>query len=84
MFSCTSLLTPATVVGGNGDRETSNKKKQKQCNSFKKFTKKYNAELSKYNVSTCIRTHVSQGICIPLEVKHDLHYLEDSLIDNYL
>ena len=40
----------------------------KLCNSFKKS--KYNAELSKYNVS--IRTHVSQGICIPLEVRHDL------------
>ena len=52
----------------------------KLCNSFKKFAKKYNVELSKYNVS--IRTHVSQGICIPLEVRHDLARKEDSLIDN--
>ena len=43
----------------------------KLCNAlmFQKFAKRYNAELSKYNV--CIRTHVSEGICIPLEVKHD-------------
>ena len=43
----------------------------KLCNAlmFQKFAKRYNAELSKYNV--CIRIHVSEGICIPLEVKHD-------------
>ena len=40
----------------------------KLCNSFKTFAKKYNTELSKYNVS--IRTDVSQGLCIPL--KYDL------------
>ena len=34
-----------------------------------KLAKRYNA-VSKNNVS--ISTHVSQGICIPLEVKHDL------------
>ena len=33
----------------------------KLCNSLKKFAKRYNAELSKYNV--CIRTHVLGGIC---------------------
>ena len=32
----------------------------------------YNAELSKYNVSIRTHMHVSQGICIPLEMKHDL------------
>ena len=42
----------------------------KLCNCFKKFAMRYNAELSKYNVS--IMTPVSEGICIPLEVKHDL------------
>ena len=37
---------------------------------FQKIAKRYSAELSKYNVS--IRTHVLEGICIPLDVKHDL------------
>ena len=34
------------------------------------FSTRYSAELIKYNVS--IRTHVLEGICIPLDVKHDL------------
>ena len=42
----------------------------KLCHCFQKNLQRYNAELSKYNGS--IRTHVSQGICIPLEVKHDI------------
>ena len=40
------------------------------CRILSKNLQRHNAELSKYNIS--IRSHVSQGICIPLEVRHDL------------
>ena len=37
---------------------------------FKKFVSRYYALFSKYGVS--VRTHVHEGICIPLVVKHEL------------
>ena len=42
----------------------------KLCNIFKKFVSRHNALFSKYGVS--VRTHVHEGICIPLVVKHEL------------
>ena len=39
-------------------------------NFFKKFVSRHNALFSKYGVS--VRTHVHEGICIPLVVKHEL------------
>ena len=42
----------------------------KLCSSFIKFARRHNAEICKYRVS--IRTHVVEGICIPLDVRHDL------------
>ena len=40
---------------------------------FKKFVRRHNALFSKYGVS--VRTHVHEGICIPLVVKHELSKL---------
>ena len=40
------------------------------CKFFKKFVGRYYELFSKYGVS--VRTHVHQGICIPLVVKHEL------------
>ena len=37
---------------------------------FQKFVRRRNALFSKYGVS--VRTHVHEGICIPLVVKHEL------------
>ena len=37
---------------------------------FKKFVSRHNALFSKYGVS--VRTHVHEGICISLVVKHEL------------
>ena len=37
---------------------------------FKKFVRRHNALFSKYVVG--LRTHVHEGICIPLVVKHEL------------
>ena len=42
----------------------------KLCKYFKKFVRRYYALFSKYGVS--VRTHVHEGICIPLVVKHEL------------
>ena len=42
----------------------------KLCSSFIKFARRHSAEICKYRVS--IRTHVVEGICIPLDVRHDL------------
>ena len=42
----------------------------KLCKFFKKFVRRYYALFSKYGVS--VRTHVHEGICIPLVVKHEL------------
>ena len=42
----------------------------KLCKFFKKFVSRHNALFSKYGVS--VRTHVHEGICIPLVVKHEL------------
>ena len=42
----------------------------KLCTIFKKFVRRYYALFSKYSVS--VRTHVHEGICIPLLVKHEL------------
>ena len=42
----------------------------KLCITFKKFAKRHYALFHKYDVS--IRIHVQEGICIPLDVKHDL------------
>jgi len=42
----------------------------KLCMCFKKFAKRHAALFSKYGVS--VRRHVMEGICIPLEAKHDL------------
>ena len=38
--------------------------------SIRKFARRDSAEICKYRIS--IRTHVVEGICIPLDVKHDL------------
>ena len=38
--------------------------------TFKKFARRYNVLISKYGVS--VRTHVTEGICIPLVAKPDL------------
>ena len=40
------------------------------CSSFRKFARWHSAEICKYRVS--IRTHVVEGICIPLDLRHDL------------
>ena len=42
----------------------------KLCKCFKKFVSRHNALFSKYGVS--VRTHVHEGICIQLVVKHEL------------
>ena len=44
----------------------------KLCSSFRKFARRHtdSAEICKYRVS--MRTHVVEGICIPLDVRHDL------------
>ena len=42
----------------------------KLCTFFKKFVRRYYALFSKYGVS--VRTHVHEGICIQLVVKHEL------------
>ena len=42
----------------------------KLCSSFIKFARRHIAEICKYRVS--IRTHVVEGICMPLDVRHDL------------
>ena len=42
----------------------------KLCKFFKKFVRIYYALFSKYGFS--VRTHVHEGICIPLVVKHEL------------
>ena len=42
----------------------------KLCKFFKKIVGRHNALFSKYGVS--VRTHVHEGICIPLVVKHEL------------
>ena len=47
-----------------------NLKNSKLCKFFKKFVSRHNALFSKYGVS--VRTHVHEGICIPLVVKHEL------------
>ena len=46
----------------------------KLCMTFKKFSRRHVSLFSKFNVS--LRTHIQQGICLPLEaggdlVKHD-------------
>ena len=41
------------------------------CKFFKKFVSRHNALFSKYGVIS-VRTHVHEGICIPLVVKHEL------------
>ena len=42
----------------------------KLCISFKRFAKRHAVLFNKYGVS--VRTHIQQGICLPLEVRHDL------------
>ena len=42
----------------------------KLCAYFKKFARKHINLFSKYDVS--MKRHVLEGICIPLEVRHDL------------
>ena len=42
----------------------------KLCKFFKKFVRRYYALFNKYGVS--VITHVHEGICIPLVVKHEL------------
>ena len=42
----------------------------KLCITFKKFARRYKVLISKYGVS--VRTHVTEGICIPLVAKPDL------------
>ena len=42
----------------------------KLCKFFKKFVSRHNALFSNYGVS--VRTHVHEGICILLVVKHEL------------
>ena len=42
----------------------------KLCAYFKKFARKHINLFSKYGVS--MKRHVLEGICIPLEVRHDL------------
>ena len=37
---------------------------------LKKFARRYNVLISKYGIS--VRTHVTEGICIPLVAKPDL------------
>ena len=41
----------------------------KLCKFFKKFVSRHNALISKYGVS--VRTHVHEGICFRLVVKHE-------------
>ena len=43
---------------------------QKLCMFFKKFVKRHYVLFSKYGVS--VRIHIQEGICIPLDVRHDL------------
>ena len=40
------------------------------CRFFKKFIRRHNASSSKYGIS--VRTHVYEGICIQLMVRHDM------------
>ena len=42
----------------------------KLCSSFRKFARRHRVEICKYRVS--IRTHVVEGICMPLDMRHDL------------
>ena len=42
----------------------------KLCACFKKFAKWYGSLFSKYGVS--MKRHIWEGICIPLEARHDL------------
>ena len=39
----------------------------KLCSSFRKFARRHSAE-----IRVSIRTHVVEGICMPLDVRHDL------------